>query len=253
MPKRHPFPKLVLDSKPMHWRHVDYQYLSYKVQEIGIKSFRQYRAFISQYHPGGFPSRPELVYKDEWISWNSFLRTDNCYLADHPDAVRKKDLMPYWEAVNLIQPMRFTSCTLFYDAFDAGEIPKGIPRRPEMRYDEFYEHGGWTGFLGKQVKHKVEAAQNAVQLLAVCRIEGQSPNILSLIISKKGPTDLMQKLRDMPHLKTLRIFVWEDVLAEQVMNLINYFGVKQSENAWLFPNVDNIMFELSTLLEIFNG
>jgi len=253
MPKRKPFPKFILDTKPMDWRYVDYNYLSHKVQEIGIKSFRQYRAFLRDYHPGGFPSRPELVYKNEWISWNEFLRTDNCYLADHPEAVREKDLIPYWEAVNLIHPMNFVTLDEFLKAFDAGDIPKGIPRRPDMRYEDFHKEGGWSEFLGKQVKHKVQAAQNTLPLLAICRNEQQSSNVLTLVMSKQGPADLMERLRKMPHIKALRVFKWEDELGEQVYGLLNYYGSQQSDNSWMFSSVDQIMFELSSLLEFFNG
>jgi len=250
MPQVVKLPKTVLNRRPMDFRYVEYDYASYIVQKLGIKSFRQYRKWVKEYHPGGFPTAPERVYH-EWKSWNDFLNVDNGYLGTAEDSVSSFELLPYWEAVNVIQPLQFKTMDEYLNAWDDGKIPGGIPRRPDMRYQNFTKNGGWSIFLGKTISNRVQASQNTEPLLALCSTVGQSPNVLTLVISKKGPRDLSEILKGAPHLKTVQIFHWDDSVMQSFHNLLNYYGTQQSDNAWMFSNVHDILFELSNLLDTF--
>jgi len=248
--KRQPFPKKILTSKPMDWRWVEYEYCQYMTQKVGIKSARQYRKWVRQYKPAGFPDKPERTYSSCWVSWNDFLGGDNTYLADHPMAVRKEDLMPYWEAVNMIQPLQFQTVEEYKEAFDAGQIPKGIPRYPHLRYTTFYNNGGYKNWLGKDIKHRVEASKNIEPLLVLYQ-SGQQPNVLSVLIHAKGLTNLMAELRENPK-HVVKIFHWYPDFAEHVFAMLDHLGIKQDEQTWLFNNVNEVLFELSSVLEVFN-
>lgn len=54
-------------------RYVDYEYASYKVQQLGLLSKHGYFNWIDRYKPVGFPKRPEIVYGDKWVNWAVFL------------------------------------------------------------------------------------------------------------------------------------------------------------------------------------
>ena len=122
-----------------------------------------------------------------------------------------------------------------------------------MRYHNFTRNGGWSTFLGKNISDRVQASQNTNPLLALCSTVGQSPNVLTLVISKKGPNDLKQILQSRPHLQTVKIFHWDDSVMPEFNNLLNYYGTQQADNAWLFSNVHDILFELTNLLDVFTG
>jgi hypothetical protein len=248
MANRLKLPQKILNSKPMDWRWVPYDICKQLVNAAGIKSFRQYRKWVADYKPGGIPSRPETVY-DEWTNWNEFLGTDNVYLADSHLAVNEKDLMPYWEAVGIIQKMRFENTQEYQEAFDRGEIPEGIPKRPHFRYGEFYKNGGYKNWLGKHIKHRVEAEKNIEPLLVIYQ-GGAQPNVLSIMIHRSGHVSLINELRD-KKIKVVRIYHWYDEFAEHVFEILDHFGTKQDEKTWLFPNVNEVLFELSSVLEIF--
>lgn len=235
-------------SKPMDWRWVEYSYCQYIVQKYEIKSARGYWKWYTEYSPAGFPLRPERIYA-EWVNWNSFLGGDNTYLADHPIAVREADLMEYWEACNLIQSMRLETVEEYCEAFDAGNIPAGIPRRPHLRYPIFYKYGGYKNWLGKNIKHRVEAAKNIDPLLVVYQA-GQQPNVLSILIHTTGITSLMNELRD-KQIKVVKVYHWYPEFAEHVFDMLDAYGTKQGDTTWLFSNVHEILFELGSVLEVY--
>jgi len=249
MGKKTTIPKIVLKSKPMDWRWIPYHMCKDLTNMAGIKTFRQYRAWVRDYKPGGIPTRPERVYP-EWIDWKTFLETDNVYDADSPKAVREKDLMKYWEAVNLIQTMQFKNVDQYKEAFDDGLIPKGIPKNPARRYPSFYVNGGWKNFLGKDIKHRIEANRNIDPLLILYKTSVQSPNLLSIMIHKQGVSTLMKELRD-KQIDVVKIFHWYPDFSGHVFDMLNHYGNKQAENTWLFPNVNEILFELGSVLEVF--
>lgn len=249
MGKKSTLPKMILNSRPMDWRWVDYDYCKYVTGMAGIKTFRQFRSWVRDYKPGGIPSRPELIYS-EWNGWAHFLDTDNVYDADNPKSVREKDLMPFWEACNLIQAMQLRTKKEYFKAFDDGQIPKGITKRPDRRYPSFHSSGGWKNWLGKNIKHRLEASKNIKPLLILYQSSERSENILSIIIHKQGVTSMMKMIRDRK-LNVVKIFHWYPEFAEHIFGLFNQYGMQQDDNSWLFSNRFTILYELESVLEIF--
>jgi len=242
-------PKKIRNTKPMDWRWVDYSYAQHIVQRIGITSARQYQKWYNDCSPAGFPLKPQRTYP-EWVSWNEFLGGNNCYAADHPTAVRKKDLLPYWDAVNLIQAMQLKTVEEYLQAFDDGLIPAGIPRLPHQRYKVFYVYGGYKNWLGKDIKHRLEATKNINPLLVLYQ-SGQQPNVISILIHKKGVQELRDIVRER-NLKVIRVYHWYDEFGEGIFDILNHFGTKQNDTTWMFSNVNEVLFELGSVLEVFN-
>lgn len=248
MQKQTKFPQKVLDSHRKDWRWVDYDYASYRCQQAGIKSFRQYRRWVQEYKPGGMPTRPEYVY-DEWQGWPEYLNNKNYYLAHHPKAVTKDELMPFWDAVNLIQKMGFINAERYQEAWDEGKIPKGIPRAPAERYKDFSRFGGWYNFLGKQIKHKVQAAENLQGIMMLYTVKDQSPNVINVLIHKQAFLLLKEYLENNPQIQPVKAYNWYDDFAEYTFDILDKFGTKQSDTTWLFNNVNEVFYELGSVLE----
>ncbi len=238
-------PEKIRLSRPIHFRYCDYDYVSAKAQQYGIKSQRQYRLFCKFYNPGGFPTAPDRAYANEWVDWNAFLRTDNRYYGN--DTLFK--IIPYWDAVNKIQPLKFTSEREYKEAFDKDIIPKGIPKNPEKRYYNFIQNGGWRSYLGKSMIAKLNAQQQVQQACALAYTKGQSPNILSLLVASGGVTELKEKLDEAQHLQPVKIYNWYSENAMDILGLLDALGTKQSEFTWLFHNPNEVYYELQGILE----
>lgn len=243
-------PKIVLNSTTADYRYVSYKYAKEFVNSLGLNTSRTYMKWWYSYSPAGFPCHPERVYV-EWDGWNNFLGNDNVPYARLPSVVKKEDLIEFWEACNIIQSKGYENIEAYKTAFDAGEIQKGIPRHPHYYYNEFAAYGGWKNFLGKEAKYIQETAKNTKPLLVLYQGSERAPNILSIIIHKGGITSLMALIRER-NLNVVKIFHWYPDFAEEIFNLLNNYGNKKSDTSWLFANTNEILYELSTVLEIFN-
>jgi hypothetical protein len=239
-------------SKPMDYRYVDYDYASYKCQQWGIKSARQYRAFCQAFNPQGFPGNPERTYR-EWESWNNFLNVDNGYAGTAETSIKSHELMPFWEAVSKIQSRKFKTRDQYYEAWDNGQIPAGIPRYPQSRYKEFDREGGWKNFLGKKITNRMQAAQKLEPVCALCQTVGQSPNVLTLLISKEGIYDLKENLERNTHLRAVRVYYWYPEFSDYIFEMLDQIGSRQDERTWLFNNVNDVFYELQNYLETYRA
>ncbi len=234
----------------MEYRFVDYTYCQYKVQDLGITSARCYIKWHNEFHPAGFPRRPDRTYLDYWISWNDFLNGNNTYLADAPGAVRKEDILPFWEAVNIVQEFQFNTRDEYTQAFNDGLIPKGIPKYPHKRYTSFRAYGGYFNWLGKNVKNRVDANKNIQPYLILYKTPGRADNVLSIIIHKKGKMSMIELIRE-KKLQVVKVFHWYDDFANEIFAMLNHYGSQQGDTSWMFANTSDIIYELSTVLELY--
>ena len=166
----HPFafgklPYHIQHSRQLDYRWVEYDYASHMAQKWGIKSARQYKSFVQFFQPSGFPTNAARTYHLQWIDWQTFLNCENVYLAFRENAVTAEELLPYSEARQWTVSKQFPTVEAFQTAHDNGQVPKGIPRAPQVRYKEFYPKRGWKGFLGKKIEDRLETAKDAE---AVC-------------------------------------------------------------------------------------
>lgn len=241
-------PILLRGKKPHHFRYIDKEYFIVKIARLGIVSVRQYIKWHKDCKPGGFPLHPERVYA---CRWSDLLKSDNKYLADLEYAVRAINLVPYWEAVNLVQPLKLSTKREYLVAFDEGRIPDGIPRQPHIRYTLFTKSGGWSAFLGKKAKDKILAAKHVQPLLVLYYSSEHNSNIISIIIHRTGLSTLRKELIK-KNIHVLKIFNWYNDFGEHVFELMDRIGNKQKDNTWIFPNIHDILWELSDVLEVAN-
>ena len=236
------------DSRPMDYRFVDYDYLSFKVQQYGIKSARQYKSFYTVMKPQGWPYKPEQAYK-QWDSWNTFLTIDNGYYGTAESSVKSSELLPFWDAVTLIQSLQLPTREAFFEAWEEGRIPAGIPKRPPNRYPEFNRFGGWKNFLGKGISHRVNAQIKVESVCALCRTVGDSDNTLTLVVAKNGITQLREILENNHQLQYVKVYYWYIDYAPYIMDMLNELGNSTAKNQWMFNDPNGVFYEMANVLE----
>ena len=244
-------PYHIQQSRPMDYRWVEYDYASHMAQKWGIKSARQYRSFITVFKPSGFPKNPDQVYRRYWESWDTFLDTPTTYEGYKENAVTALELLPYNEARQWTVAKQFPTVDAFQEAFDNGQILKGIPRAPQVRYKEFYPNRGWKGFLGKKIEDRLDAAKNVEPVCALCQNCNQQPNILTLVISSQGAAALDKQIQANPDLTAVKAYYWHHEFGEYIFELMDKMGTKQNENSWMFPDLNNLYYELGSVLEVY--
>ena len=244
-------PYHIQHSRPMDYRWVEYDYASHMAQKWGITSARQWRAFITVFTPSGMPTNPDQVYRKYWVDWNSFLNNDNLYAGYDPASVTVEELLPYGEALAWTQSKQFPTVDSFQEAFDNGQILHGIPRAPQVRYKEFYPKGGWKYFLGKKIESRLDAAKNIEPVCALCQNCNQQDNVLTLVISSQGGKALEKQIDANNELTAIKAYYWHHDFAEYIFDMLNAMGTKQSENSWMFPDLNNLYYELGSVLEVY--
>ena len=115
------------------------------VQEAGIKTSLEFREWIKAgKKPLNFPSHPERVYKEEWVSYPHFFGTEGR---------RGKDWMSLAEAQAHVQEAGIQTVTEFREWSKSGKRPPNLPSDPAVKYKK--EWKGWPHFLGTKGKRRV--------------------------------------------------------------------------------------------------
>ena len=98
------------------------------IQSEDLKSSTEFRKWKkSGKKPTNFPSVPEKIYKDEWISWGDFLGTG--YIS-----TRTRKWMSFQEAKTFIQSQGVTNASEFNTWKKAKKRPKNFPSAPWKTY-----------------------------------------------------------------------------------------------------------------------
>jgi hypothetical protein len=199
------------------------------------------------------PRYPERVYR-EWVSWNDWLGTANVFKGDVVKPVRA-----FWEAVKWAQEFASShkidtmADWLAYTREHEDEMPDDIPLRPDTRYTEWSQIG-WKGWLGTDVRGRMAAAKANTALFAICshhnlRMPG---NKYALVQADQGEAQLVRILGEQRDLRMIRCYKMDADVKEQVVAIIGQYG-RDDGDGWFIPNVNNVVFELDQLLEVYRG
>lgn len=214
------------------------------------------RAHYWRWHDSVKPPLPRMPNKHyaEWSSWNDFLGTMNSF----EKTLRKRMGMkvswrPFWEAVRYAQRVAkeegIHTQKEWEKWHDSGMCPKDIPKRPQLEYSEF-TGVGWKTWLGKNIRGKIMSQKQNLALFALHTTTTMPKNILTIRKYTDGMYAMQEAMRDDPSLeKPLRVYKWEDPLADQVYKVVEALGVDKGNNQWLCPNVHELIFELDNMLE----
>lgn len=217
-----------------------------------VRNVLQYRKWHDSAKPEFLPRHPDRVYNS--FSWNDFLNTTNSF---EKTLMRKKGekivWRPFWEAVRYAQRVAHDSGIhtqkQWEEWHDRGMCPKDIPKRPQLEYSEF-TGAGWKTWLGKNIRGKIMSQKQNLAIFALHTTTTMPKNILTIRKYTDGMYAMQEEMRDDSSLeKPLRVYKWEDPLADRVYKVVEALGVDKGNNQWLCPNVHELIFELDNLLE----
>jgi len=228
--------------------------MSYEAAKITVQSYggvtsrKKYERWHDRVGPYFIPKTPHRVYP-EWTSWNDFLGTDNSFDGWDRKAGLSQSWMPYWEAVRYVQKLGLQSQFEYKDAYERGEIDKTIPKAPNVTYGDQWT--GWISFLGKDIRSKMQSVEQVTGILCLCTNSLLPSNVLEVIIAQEGLGQMKSKLEAKPELRAVRAYVWESELWPQVQQVLSACGSEQEKGQFLFPNVNQVVYELDNILLIY--
>lgn len=209
-------------------------------QEEKIRTKNEYVKWHKKINPRMIPRYPYRVYLDDWVSWNHFLNNRNVY-----QPYSKKIYWTYQESMKWCHKQGWKQANDFYKARREKKLPEGMPKWPDNYYYDRGQWQGWTIFLGKTAKERIEIATLDIGILAICIPLGMPGGYIVPIISdtQYNYRTIMEARVD---LKPIKLYHWEQALKPYFNRVLTVFGSLQNskENLWLIGNINDIISNL---------
>ena len=101
-----------------------------------VNTHKKWKLYIKQNSIKKIPINPNKVYKNRgWVSWSSFLNTEN-----HSPKYYRDNNISFDEFKKWIIDMDIKTSDQFKELSRTSEFPKNIPKSPHL----FYKDSGWT-------------------------------------------------------------------------------------------------------------
>jgi hypothetical protein len=199
--------------------------------------------------PKTIPRFPYRVYtgENEWVSWNDFLGTNNKF----NDKVGTK-WRPFLEATGWALKLNLKSQGEWMEYCRIeDQLPKDIPARPDLVYDEWRSWGHW---LGNRPVEAIQAKQEVAQKVQVFYIihdpEHAAQNILRFGVDPAGLTSMKARWEDQQF--TIVKLFWYDPAKSAIINqIVETFSRPYQGNTSerIVPNVWEIVYHLQMHLD----
>ena len=211
----------------------------------GIESRSQYWRWHKKEKPLHIPRYPNRTYPD-WKGWNDFLGVDNSF---EKELNRKRMLTrPYWEAVRWVQAQSYKSANEYKEKYN-DEVPKDIPKMPETFYKDQWQ--GWGVFLGTNIRSRVMSKSEDLGLLALCQIRNAAGNMFEVVVDDDGIASMQARLAQRPELSPFKAYHYREDDKETVANILDRFASAQGGNVYIAVNINDLVFQFDTGLEIY--
>jgi hypothetical protein len=123
-----------------HVPYLDYEKAKEIVHAFNIKTNREWRVFIKENKlPLNIPRNPELVYKNEWISWTEWLGSDNV-------ANKLKWFYTYNEFKKIINELNIKSFSEFKKYITNNKSDNKSNVKIPTNPSKFYKNKGWISW-----------------------------------------------------------------------------------------------------------
>lgn len=231
---------------PRKTKYPPYEQAKQMALDLQLNSRSDYQKWHKKNNCEYLPRFPERAYAGKgWENWNAWLGTANIFKGDIQQPVR-----PFWEAVKWSQEF----CTLhnintyheWYDYWKEhdDERPEDIPLRPDIRYVEWSQIG-WKGWLGVDLRAKLEAAKKSTALFSICSYHSLTKpgNIYAIVYADKGEAELLAKLGRARDLVPIRTYKIAPDQKDMVLALLNRYGRDDGEG-YFIPLINDLIFEL---------
>jgi hypothetical protein len=212
--------------------------------DLQLKSSKAYLAWHKKTKCKYLPRYPHRAYAKEWVSWNVWLGTNNEF------NTIKLNVRPLWEAVKWANAfatqhnLNTMSDWLAYCHAHPSELPEDIPVHPDNRYAE-WDSLGWKGWLGTDIRKKIETARHSTALVALCGYNSiaKPGNLYVVVIAETGEVELRQKLNAIKSVNLIRVYRLGEGDKEYCMETIQRHGTP-GDGGVLIPMIGNLLFDL---------
>ncbi len=196
--------------------------------------------------PKAIPRFPYRVYKEEWVTWNDFLGTQNVFAERTGKSWRSIEEAALW-----VHTLNIETYTKWIEYCRENTLPSDIPARPDIVYKSWKSWGHW---LGNKVIKKVETVREAqkVQIFYIIQEQGYPENVLTFGMDKMGPANFKARW-EQENFLIIKMFWFDPKHAAQITNIVNslsspYLGEDKTR---IVPNIWEICWHLSMILELF--
>jgi hypothetical protein len=124
-------------------------------RSLKLFNFTEWYAWTqSGQRPANIPSRPDVVYKEVWISWGDFLGGD--WVGRHRHC---KKLRPFAEAREFARSLKLSGASAWYAWSKSGQRPAGIPGNPRQYREEWTSWADWLGHGAGRGRKRLSSAE----------------------------------------------------------------------------------------------
>jgi hypothetical protein len=212
------------------------------------KTRTEYWRWHDDYKPVGIPKFPNKVYKDEWVSWNDYLGSENTWDGYDRKFGQKFEWREFWESVKYVQGLGLGTKLEYLKLHREGGIPKDIPMAPDELPIWKGKWMGWPGYLGLSIGAKLEVIKNVERICSICESVHYASNMLEVVVCKGGLEEYGERVVRNKELRELRCYVMEEGDDKVLEGILGMCGSEQGVGVWLFVNVNEFLYECDNRL-----
>lgn len=217
-----------------------------------IKTGKKYRAWVKDQKVSFMPLHPERVYKN--FQWSEFLGVKNEDMVARVHRFRKNraNLWPMWDAIRWSQRYcrehGINSAREWAERHDNDEnIPRGIPRVPADTYRGQFP--GMKVWCGTSTEGVIEAIKRVTPVLTLVHAKNVPANVLDLLSWNEGIGELRLKWpKQGEYDRIIGCWEYESELKLEIDRILSENGFSDGDKRWTFPNVNQVTWELNSLL-----
>ena len=209
-----------------------------------IPSRNKYMEWWDRNQPKSIPRFPYRVYKDEWISWNDFLGTNNTF------GLRVgKSYRPLEEAALWVHKLKIESYTKWMEYAKEHTLPDDIPARPDLVYAGWKT---WPHWLGNRPMEALAVAREAqkFQIYYIIHEQGVPENVFTFGMEPMGQAAFKEKW-EREKFTIIRLFWHEPEKASEVLKIVKSMSSTylEYEKQRICQNVWEINYYLELMLQ----
>lgn len=208
------------------------------VRGEGLTSVVQYKKWWQLNTPARIPKRPDRAYKNEWISWNDFLGSNNEF------HFIRKTFRPFIEARSFAQQLGLGTKAEWIAYAKSGKKPEDIPSRPDLIYTK--DWFTWKDFVGADIPSIKRNINASPAVFFIIQNSGRPNNVFQFGITLEGVKTVLQ-YQAQQQFKIVGLYHCDIDFAWQ--RYAEHFGKLYWESGrsdeYVISNINDYIFEIS--------
>jgi hypothetical protein len=214
--------KAGLTGKQRTW--LTYEEARTMMHKRKIPNKKAYHEWHKLYRPQFVPSRPDRVYKEDFVGWNDFLGNNNVFDKTDPNVY-----LPFWDAARAVHKLGIDTAREWRAYVKENELPNGVPKCPEYVYRDMWHKGvGWREWLGQDVNSVMAVTKNVTDshVWALIHRPEFPMNVMTIIKESKS---VVQQKSIAGRFRLVAMFEYEKEMEPRLWDIMNmhstsYYG-----------------------------